>query len=73
MGVLNCQLFELKTSVLNSVDESDDMLLQKLSCQRFLPEVNFGFTSPNGDGCVFLGGVDGDRFIGAHLLRFGVV
>lgn len=37
-----------------------------------IPEVNLGFTSPNGEGCECRGGVDGDIVIGTHLLLFGV-
>lgn len=44
-----------------------------VTVSSFLPDVNLGFTSPNGEGCVFLGGVDGESVIGVHLRRLGVV
>ena len=39
-----------------------------------LPDVNFGETSPKGDGselCTFVGGTEGDSVIGIHLLLLG--
>ena len=42
--------------------------------QPYLPLVNFGEISPNGEGvvwCCLVGGVDGESVIGTHLLLFG--
>jgi len=52
------------------------LLISRLRFEAICSEDNLGPTSPNGDGwiwCCFVGGVDGDKVIGIHLRRFGVV